>query len=559
MLTALTIKQFTLVESLDLEFASGLTAITGETGAGKSLILDALSLALGDRGDTDRIRQGAERAEVCASFTLQASSPANQWLLDSDLDSVGECLLRRILTRDGRSRGYINGQPATMTQLRALGSMLIDIHHQHEHQSLLSKDHQRTLLDEFGGHQKLLKEVCDSYRSWRDTLMRLEKFSQQADDSLARQDLLSFQTNELSELNLQSGEVEALEQEQALLANADTILSETHKVLALCDNDDEQALAILSALNRASHLLSALPQQHPKLKEALALLDSAHIQVSEALGELQDYIDQAELDPSRLQEVEDRLSITYQLARKHKVHANELSTLHSQLSEELASLISSYADADTLTEQVRALESGYLSAAKKLSGAREKAAAKLAQQIQSQLQSLAMGDASLQIALSPLTNGYSQHGMESVELLISTNPGQPQRPLSKVASGGELSRISLAIQVVAAQNSSIPVLVFDEVDVGIGGATAVTVGKLLRELGNKGQVICISHLAQVASCAHHHLLAEKQKGKNTSESQLIALDREGRAAEIARMLGGEKITEKTRSHAEEMLEAGSTD
>jgi len=543
---------------MDVEFSSGLTTITGETGAGKSLVLDALGLALGDRGDTDRIRNGAERAEVCASFAVDNASPATQWLADNDLDSAGDCLLRRILTRDGRSRGYINGQPATMTQLRTLGTLLIDIHHQHEHQSLLSKEHQRTLLDEFGGHQKLLKQVGEDYTSWHQAQVRLEEIEQRADETLARKDLLTFQAQELNELDLQTGEVEAMEQEQSLLANADTILIDSHQVLALCngDGDGEAAsdLTVLPALSRASQLLGAMEQNSPALKEALSLLDSAHIQVEEALGELQTYIGQVEPDPARLQLVEERLSTAYQLARKHKVKAGELPELCEQLSAELASLSADDNDSDALTERVKALAASYQSKAKKLSIARKKAARQFEQKINQQLQALAMTDASLQIALTPLANKYSQKGLESVELLISTNPGQAHRPLNKVASGGELSRVSLAIQVVAAHNSTIPVLVFDEVDVGIGGATAQTVGKLLRELGDSGQVICISHLPQVASCAHHHLLAEKQKGEKSNQSNLIILDKKARIAEIARMLGGEKITAKTRSHAEEMLD-----
>ncbi len=544
---------------MDVEFSSGLTTITGETGAGKSLVLDALGLALGDRGDTDRIRKGAERAEVSASFAVDGTSPATHWLLDNDFDSDGDCLLRRILTRDGRSRGYINGQPATMTQLRTLGSLLIDVHHQHEHQSLLSKEHQRTLLDEFGGHQKLLRQVGEDYTSWHQAQARLEEIEQRADETLARKDLLTFQAQELNELDLQTGEVEAMEQEQSLLANADSILIDSHQVLALCEGDADggaaSELSVLPALSRASQLLGAMEQNSPALKEALSLLDSAHIQVEEALGELQRYIGQVEPDPARLQLIEDRLSSAYQLARKHKVKASELPELCEQLSAELASISAEDNDADALTERVKTLAASYQSKAKKLSLARKKAARQFEEKINQQLQALAMTDASLQIALTPLANKYSQKGLESVELLISTNPGQAHGSLSKVASGGELSRVSLAIQVVAAHNSTIPVLVFDEVDVGIGGATAQTVGKLLRELGQNGQVICISHLPQVASCAHHHLLAQKQKGEKSNQSNLIALEKKARIAEIARMLGGEKITAKTRSHAEEMLES----
>jgi len=559
MLTSLTIQEFTLVERLDIEFDRGMTAITGETGTGKSLILDALGLALGDRGDTERIRLGADKAEVCASFLLSDNTAAQQWLDEWDFDHDDECLIKRSLTRDGRSRGFINGQPATMSQLRQLGALIIDIHNQHEHQSLLARDHQRTLLDDFGGHQALCTTVARDYGAWLDEKRKWEELQKSGENSAAQQELLTFQLEELEQLNLADGEIEALEGEQLLLANAEAIITDSQEVLSLCDNDDNAGeLTIQAALNKACATLEDMPQRSESLQEALTLLDSARIQVSEAVIDIQHHLDSSEVDPTRLQQVEERLSLAYQLARKHKVSANELTALCLTLRERLNTLANSVVDGEELAARVNDLQAVYLSAANKLSRARTKVAGTFSSAVNGQLAGLAMGGASIEIALSPLEKGrYSVAGLETIDLLVSTNPGQPHRPLNKVASGGELSRISLAIQVVAAEHSSIPVLVFDEVDVGVGGATASVIGKLLRSLGDRGQVICISHQPQVASHAQHHLVASKSQKQKATESLLNKLDTAARKEEIARMLGGEKITKKTLSHAEEMLALGS--
>ncbi len=563
MLISLSIRQFTLVDHLDIDFQSGMTAITGETGAGKSLILDALGLALGDRGDTDRIRLGADKAEVCASFALDRNPEALRWLSEHDFEYEGdECLLRRILSGDGRSRGYINGQQATMTQLRDLGAFFIDIHSQHEHQSLLVKDQQRTLLDNFGGHQGLVDTVATGYRNWASTRHKLDEWQKQISDSKSQQELLAFQLDELNQVALLENEVETLEEQQLLLANAEGILAASQQVLALCDGDDRGdhgsgSEAIHAALNKACALLEAVPQLSKPLHEALALLDSARIQVTEAMREIQHHIDSSDLDPIGLQQIEERLSLAYQLARKHKVAPIDLPALQLRLSEQLARLAGAETDLAALGTQVKEFETAYLATANKLSKARAKAAAAFASAVNKQLADLAMAGATIDVSITPHDQQrYSLAGLESVEILVSTNPGQPHRPLNKVASGGELSRISLAIQVVAAEHANIPVLVFDEVDVGVGGATASVIGRLLRKLGNKGQVICISHQPQVASCAQHHLVATKQRTRDKTESILIELDQAARTEEIARMLGGEQITPKTRSHAEEMLSSG---
>lgn len=556
-----------------------MTAVTGETGAGKSLILDALGLALGDRGDTDRIRQHANKAEVAAGFDLRTNHPAQQWLeengfgddsfedpapegnaIKQDSSNGGqqiarEILLRRSLSQDGRSRGFINGQAATMAQLRELGGFIIDIHNQHEHQSLLERNQQRALLDDFGGHRSLCEAVKNHYRAWATAKKNLDQCQSRSEDSAAQRELLTFQLEELNQLRLEEGEIEALEKEQSLLANAESIIADSQQVLALCDDyEGDGQLSAQAALNRACAILDAMPQRSDALEEALALLNSAQIQVSEAVIDLQQHLASSELDPLRLEQVEERLSLCYQLARKHKINAIELPALALKLSRQLDKAGSAEMDAEALAAEVAALETAYLNAAAKLSKARTKAAGQFAAAVNQQLASLAMGGAAIEISLlANKDKQYSASGLESVEILVSTNPGQAHRPLNRVASGGELSRISLAIQVVAAEHSSIPVLVFDEVDVGVGGATASVIGKLLRKLGDKGQVICISHQAQVASYAQWHLLASKTLIENATESRLIKLDPDARKKEIARMLGGEKITKKTLSHAEEML------
>ena len=563
MLTSLTINNFTLVSHLEQEFRPGMTVITGETGAGKSLILDALGLALGDRGDTDRIRQHADRVEIGASFTIGTNRAALSWLdqqgFEWDAD-YAECLVRRNLTRDGRSRGYINGQPATMAQLRDLGSLIIDIHNQHEHQSLLSREHQRDLLDDFGRHANLCTSVAASYRNWSAAKKARDHWHSHSGAISERKDLLSFQTRELEELGLAEGEVEALEKQQLLLANAESILRDCQLVLRLCDdNDDIEALPALGALNKACATLEALPQVGGRLDEAAKLLDSARIQVGEAVSEIQQHLGSCELDPERLAQIEQRLSLAYQLARKHRINAEQLPAHLRALTEELAQLETTDADGGRLEEDVRHCQALYLKEAEKLSKSRQKAAKTFARAVNEQLKDLAMSGASMEIALDPIEGGgYGPRGLESVEFLISTNPGQAHRALAKVASGGELSRISLAIQVVAAENSSIPVLVFDEVDVGVGGATASVIGRLLRKLSAEGQVLCISHQAQVASYAQYHLLAQKAQTDTMTESELVLLDDAERAREIARMLGGEKLTPTTLSHAEEMLKTSRT-
>ncbi|WP_020414628.1 DNA repair protein RecN [Microbulbifer variabilis] len=552
MLLHLSISQFTLVDQLELEFGPGTSTLTGETGAGKSITLDALGLALGGRGSAELVRTGANRADICATFDISEHPAAGPWLKSQELDAGQEVILRRTIGADGRSRAYINGQPVTLLQLRALGEQLIDIHSQHEHQSLLKKDTHRRLLDEFAQAQELAAETRSRYKTWQDQYHRYRTLANSVEEAEARRHLLQYQLKELEQLDLSEGEVEALESEQRQLANAGEILSGSYQLAALLSGGEGD---IAEQIHRALQLLSAMPEQAPALVEVAQMLDSARIQVDEAAGTLSRHIDRFEMDPERLSEVEERLSAIYQAARKHRVQPKELPSLQQQLQEELDDIGS--ADAlERLAAECEKLEQQFRKTAGKLSKLRAKAATALAHAVNQQLGDLAMPHAKVELALQTLDKPCS-HGLEEVEILISTNPGQPPRALGKIASGGELSRVSLAIQVVTAQTSRTPTLVFDEVDVGIGGATGDVVGRLLRQLGETrngrtGQVICVTHLAQVAARAHRQYLVEKHSDGERAFVALRELLNGERREEIARMLGGAPSTQSL-AHAEEML------
>jgi len=553
MLTHLNIQNFTLVDHLDLDVKSGMTVITGETGAGKSIMLDALALTLGDRAEADRVRVGANRADITATFDTSTIPQAQEWLMNMDLqqpDNPQECLLRRLINNEGKSKSYINGQPVTLQQLRILGEMLIDIHSQHEHQSLLLKDTHRRLLDDFANQSELAKQVRSAFREWQSRLEHYVHLRDNAAEVSARFQLLSYQVDELEQLGLQAGELDKLEAEQRSLANAEDILHGSQQLAAIC-SDDEQGLTI--SLHRALQIMRNLPEKSAALQTAEELLTSAQIQVDEARHEIDRHIDSFNLDPERLAVVEDRLTAIYDIARKHRIQPEELPQLIERLSAELEQLEGGDAKLDQLAQQVTSAEKAYRQLAEQLSAKRTKAGISLAKQVNEQLKQLAMENAKLTVSLIPQTDKPSAHGLEEVEFLISTNPGQSPRPLAKVASGGELSRISLAIQVITAQTSATPTLVFDEVDVGIGGATGDVVGKLLRQLGEKGQVICVTHLAQVASKGHQHLQVVKKASKTSAESTLVELEGESKVEEIARMLGGIKVTEQSLAHAREIL------
>lgn len=556
MLLSININNYTLVETLEIEFSGGTTAITGETGAGKSLVLDALGMALGDRADTGTIRHGKDRAEITATFDIHGLAEANTWLEEHDFSADDQCILRRIYTTEGRSRGYINGQSCTMQQLQQLGEMLTDIHSQHEHQSLLRRETHRKLLDDYANATDLAVQVGADYRQWHAAHKKLTSLMERSDELVARKDLLSFQVNELQQVDLDPAALAKLEVEQQTLANAEQILQDSHSLLAICDQTE--GFNIRDGLNRALSTLAGLKHKPEALSTAEELLQGGLIQVEEATREIENHIDRFEADPQRLQLVEEQLAVIFQLARKHRVNADQLSETLSVLELELQSLQDGGESIDTLQQQLADLAGNYEVSAQKLSTVRRQGSETMGAEINQQLQKLSMEGAELVVQLAPLGSGeYRASGFEEVEFVIATNPGQPHKPLAKIASGGELSRVSLAIQVVAAAHSKIPTLVFDEVDVGIGGSTADIVGQLLKTLGDRGQVISVTHQPQVAAHAHHHYRASKIVDTQSAESLMTPLNQQQRVEELARMLGGATVTEQTLSHASELLNLAS--
>lgn len=554
MLTQLTVSNYAIAERVELQLNRGMTALTGETGAGKSIVLDALSLAIGGRGDAGAVRHGARRADITASFDISRIPAARQWLENQDLDDGHDCILRRVISRDGRSRAYINGQPCPLSQLRELGATLLDIHSQHQHQSLLRKDTHRRLLDEFAGAGDLALKTRLAWKQWHQARERLEKRRQSADETEARLQLLRYQVEELDRLALEPGEQEQLEQEQEQLSHAETVQQHSHQAALLCSEDETSAADLV---RQALHQLEQLPVEVPALAETLQMLTEAQIQLTEAGSNLRRFVDDYEADPGRLNEVEERLSIIYQLARKHRIQPEELRELHDRLAAELAELDDSEGSLEQLEADVSNYLSSYQGVADKLSEARRAAAEELDQRVAAELAQLGMP--TTQFITERARNNEAMpapHGNEDIEFLVSANPGQPARSLAKVASGGELSRISLAIQVVVAQTSTTPTLVFDEVDVGIGGGTAEVVGRLLRTLGENGQIICVTHLPQVAAQSHQHLFVSKFSERDATFSQIETLNDQGRISEVARMLGGVDMTEQTLAHAREMYTKG---
>jgi len=554
MLIQLTVSNYAIAERVELQFSSGMTALTGETGAGKSIVLDALGLAMGGRADAGAVRHGAERADINASFDISRIPEARQWLEAHELDDKEDCILRRTIRKDGRSKAFINGQPCPLSQLKELGGLLMDIHSQHQHQSLLRKDTHRKLLDEFAGAEQLADQARTAWKAWNATRQKLEQRRHNADEAEARLQLLRYQVEELDRLALEDGEQEALEQEQAQLSQADAVLHSSHQAALLCTEDDTSAAALV---RQALQQLEQLPLEVPALADTLQMLNEAQIQISEAGDNLRRFVDDYEADPARLAEVEERLSAIYQMARKHRITPEELPELHQRLAAELAELDGGEGSLEQLEAELENLRQQFDELAAQLSAKREQTAMELDQRVARELAQLSMPNMQFVTHLSGnADNEPAPHGMEDIEFLVSANPGQPARPLAKVASGGELSRISLAIQVVVAQTSTTPTLVFDEVDVGIGGGTAEVVGRLLRSLGDNGQVLCVTHLPQVAAQCHQHLFVSKFTEKEATYSRIEALDDQGRISEVARMLGGVDMTEHTIAHAREMFVKG---
>ena len=549
MLKFLAIRDFVIVSSLELDFSAGFTALTGETGAGKSILIDALSLALGERGDVTMVRNGCERAEIAAEFDIAALPHLQAWLSEQELaGDDGVCLLRRVLDANGRSRGFINGRSATLQQMRDAGEQLLDIHGQHAHQSLLRPDAQRALLDGYAGVTADAEKVAALYRDWQALRRRRISLSENADAVAAERELLRFQRDELEGLGFNAADWQELQADYARLAHAASLLETAAFGIETLSEADTACLAQLNAL--MARLRDGMAHD-ASLGETLRMLESAQAELQEAVYALRHYQQRLDTDPQRLHEQEQRIQDVMDAARKHRVAPEQLDETLQRIMARLAEL-GGDADLAALEQQEKSTQQNYLAAARKLTTTRKKAADKLAREITEAMQTLAMQGGSFAVALLPLADG-NVCGLETIEFQVAANPGVPVRSLTKVASGGELSRISLAIQVAASQVASVPTLIFDEVDSGIGGRVAEIVGHLLKKLGKDYHVLCVTHLPQVAAAADHQWQVSKAAENGVTLSHIAVLDGGQRVEEIARMLGGVKITETTRKHAAEML------
>ncbi|HEY0665542.1 MAG TPA: DNA repair protein RecN [Gallionella sp.] len=551
MLKFLAIRDFVIVTSLELEFSSGFTALTGETGAGKSILIDALSLALGERGDATMVRNGCERAEISAEFDVGALPQVQAWLHEQDLEGdAGVCLLRRVLDAGGRSRGFINGRSATLQQLRDAGERLLDIHGQHAHQSLVRPDAQRVLLDGYAGTIESADKVAGLYREWQALRRRRIGLSENAEVVAAERELLQFQRSEIDSLAFNLAEWQALQEDHSRLSHAASLLETAGFGLETLSEADSSCLAQLNVLT--ARIRDGM-QHDSSLAETLRMLESAQAELQEAVYALRHYQQRLDSDPQRLREQEQRIQSVMDAARKYRVAPEQLDEALQRIVARLAEL-GGDADLAELERQELDAEQLYRAAAGKLTDARMQAAGKLSREITEAMQTLAMQGGSFAVALLPLAEGNA-FGLETIEFQVAANPGVPPRSLAKVASGGELSRISLAIQVATSQLASVPTLIFDEVDSGIGGRVAEIVGHLLKKLGRDYQVLCVTHLPQVAATADHQWQVSKAVENGVTQSRIAVLDVAQRVEEIARMLGGMKITETTRKHAAEMLGA----
>ncbi|BCB28331.1 DNA repair protein RecN [Sulfurimicrobium lacus] len=549
MLLSLSIRDFVIVDRLELEFSSGFTVLTGETGAGKSILIDALALVLGERGDAGVVRAGCERAELAAEFDIGKLPQLQSWLDENDLaGDPGVCLMRRSIDATGRSRAFVNGNGVTLQQMREAGEYLVDIHGQHAHQSLLKPALQRDLLDAYAGQVALAREVALDYRGWQGLRERRVAWEKDSVAALAELEQLEWQVRELQGLDLGPEEWPELQAEHARLAHAASLLeSAQFGVELLADGD----LALLSQLNGLIGRLNKVLEYDAALGEPLAILDSSAAQMQEAAYSLRHYAQRLDLDPERLREVEQRIEALHGMARKYRVMPEALPALLQEREERLAGL-QHMGSAAELRQQEDAAREVYLAKAAILSEERRRAAQELSARVSEAMQQLAMAGGCFEVALHVLEEGDA-HGLERVELLVSAHSSLAAKPLAKVASGGELSRISLAIQVMTSKVAAVPTLIFDEVDVGIGGGVAEVVGKMLRGLGAERQVLCITHLPQVAALGDQHWQVAKCVRDGQVLSQISLLEHEQRIEEIARMLGGVEITSTTRRHAAEML------
>jgi DNA repair protein RecN (Recombination protein N) len=557
-LSAVSVRNFAIIDEVALELGPGMTVLTGETGAGKSILVDALGLALGDRADATAVRHGAERAEITATFDLAGLPEVAQWLVEQALDADGECVLRRVIGAEGRSRAWINGAPTTLQTLRELGERLIDIHGQHEHQSLTRPAAQRELLDARLPDPALAQAVAAAWQDWRaaaDERARLESAGRDRERKL---DLLRYQLRELESFAPVAGEAAELDAEFSRLANAGKLAEGAGGALELIYEGESGAAH--DAVARAAEWLSGLTEVDPQLEAPRRLLAEAEIQLSEAATELRRYLGGLEMDPARLDAVQSRLEGMKSLAHKHQVAADALPARQASLAAELEELEQAEVRLEKASGRVATAEAAYRRAATRLGEARKGAAGEFSTQVSALMHQLGMpgGRFIAAVAHDPV-GAPAPHGLDTVEFQVSANPGQPPAPIARVASGGELSRISLAIQVAASSDQPTPVMVFDEVDSGVGGGVAEIVGRRLAELGARAQVLCVTHLPQVASQARHHLRVVKLTDGETTRTTLKSLTEAEKVEELARMLGGVEITGTTRAHAREMRKRGTRD
>lgn len=546
MLRTLHLRDFVIVDQAELHFDAGFTVFSGETGAGKSILIDALSLVLGARSDARFVREGCKRTDISALFS--APETLTQWLEEQSLETDhDELVLRRVIDQQGRSKAYINGIPATLAQLKELGEHLVDIHGQHAHQSLLQPASQRALLDTQGGHIALAQEVQQHWQHWQTAKRHLARALEQTDKLNEERDRLEWQASELERLDLQPGEWETLTTEHHRLAHAQSLLENANRALEALDNDDQGARHFL---NMAAQQMEQMLRHDEAVRSLYETLESARIATAETVSDLNAYLDRIDLDPERLAQAEQRMSAIFELARKFRIEPENIPEFQADIAQKLREA-SANADISHLQQDVDTFYQQYLKAAKALSKARAKAAQTMSRQVTDAMQTLAMKGGRFEINLS--NGGETAHGLENIEFLVAGHTGATPRPLAKVASGGELARISLALSVIASQAARVPTLIFDEVDSGVGGAVAEVVGQLLKSLGQQHQVLCVTHLPQVAAYGHHHYRVSKKVTQNKTKSTIELLAPTDRVDEVARMLGGLEITDTTIRHAKEML------
>ena len=555
MLTQLTINNFAIVRQLEIELAKGMSVITGETGAGKSIAIDALGLCLGQRIETSMVREGQERAEICATFFIEPTNPAYQWLQEQELqdpDNPSDCILRRVINADGRSKAFINSTPVSASQLKEIGQYLIHINGQHASQLLLKNDYQLQLVDTFAHHHDLLAQMREDYRTWKNLQTQVKTFQQKVAENEAKKQLLQYQVEELDEFALRPNEYLELEEDQRRLSNSEQLTQLSQSALQLLS--ENETVSIDSMLYRATQYIDELSELDPRYVSVQTMLNDALIQVQEATSEVQHLASHIEQDPMLLQEIEQRLGQALQLARKHNVKPEELVEWHQKLKAELTALLDFSESEERLILEEKAAFEKMQHTSKQLHESRCQAAGKLAQQVTHSIKGLGMENAEFFIEVNSDLTKVAANGADNIVFTLRSNLGQQAQPLAKVASGGELSRISLAIQVLTSDQSAIPTLIFDEVDVGISGKTASVVGKLLRQLGDKCQVLCVTHLPQVACHGHHQFNVEKFTVDDKTETKMTALSQEERVPALARLLGGSEITDLALANAREMLD-----